>query len=242
MNSSALDASRNEQAAPQKSTPRTAMAQLVHALNQPLTGLQCSMEVALARPRTAEQHVFGLREALVLTKRMRALVQAIREVADMEEADIATGEEQSRDLEASELESVLREAAEDLRPVAAERNVRIALDFSTATSAVSPATRRQSPIARAAFRLLDSALSLSAPGTVVHVETRIAEKIWLRMQWQAAAPRSQCSRPELGLLIAQAELERYGAEWQRDETDDGTVLTVRRASGHPRSQPAGSSE
>jgi hypothetical protein len=55
---------------------------LLHALNQPLTGLQCSMEVALASPRPIEYHVPRLREGLDLTERMRSLVDAIREVAD----------------------------------------------------------------------------------------------------------------------------------------------------------------
>ncbi len=61
---------------------RSPLAELLHALNQPLTGLQCSMEVALAGPRTNEEYVQGLREGLVLTGRMRVLVEAIREVMD----------------------------------------------------------------------------------------------------------------------------------------------------------------
>jgi hypothetical protein len=43
------------------------MEQLLHGLNQPLTGLQCSMEVALAAPRTVEYYTQRLREGLELT-------------------------------------------------------------------------------------------------------------------------------------------------------------------------------
>ncbi|MGB8985863.1 MAG: hypothetical protein WCC37_04445 [Candidatus Sulfotelmatobacter sp.] len=243
MNSSAVDTSRKEKAGANKSTHRSPLAQMVHALNQPLTGLQCSMEVALARPRTVEQHVFGLHEALVLTERMRALVEAIREVADMEEADIAAGEERSGDLETGALESILREAVEDLRPVAGEKNVRIALDCSAALSAFSPAvTKLHCPGGQVIFRLLDSAVSLAVPGTVVRMEARAEEKIWLRLQWQAEAPRPECSRPELGLLIAQAGLERCGAEWQREETDGLTVLQVGWARPRLRVKSTGSQE
>jgi len=71
-----------------KTANRSPLAQLLHALNQPLTGLQCSMEVALGRPRTNEEYVQGLRQGLELTGRMRALVQAIREVAEVEEAEV----------------------------------------------------------------------------------------------------------------------------------------------------------
>jgi signal transduction histidine kinase len=247
MNSSAVDTSRKEKAVANKSPHRSPLAQMVHALNQPLTGLQCSMEVALARPRTVEQHVFGLHEALVLTERMRALVEAIREVADMEEADIAAGEEHSGALETGALEtraletgaletgaletgaleSILREAVEDLRPVAEEKNVRIALDCSAALSAFSPGVTTLNCLGgQVIFRLLDSAVSLAVPGTVVRMEAGAEEKVWLRLQWQADAPRSECSRPELGLLIAQAGLERCGAQWQREEIDGLTVLQV----------------
>jgi signal transduction histidine kinase len=232
MNSSAVDTSRKEKAVANKSPHRSPLAQMVHALNQPLTGLQCSMEVALARPRTVEQHVFGLHEALVLTERMRALVEAIREVADMEEADIAAGEERSGALETGALEtgaleSILREAVEDLRPVAEEKNVRIALDCSAALSAFSPGVTTLNCLGgQVIFRLLDSAVSLAVPGTVVRMEAGAEEKVWLRLQWQADAPRSECSRPELGLLIAQAGLERCGAQWQREEIDGLTVLQV----------------
>jgi signal transduction histidine kinase len=180
---------------------------------------------------------------------MRGLVESIREVADIEETEADVAGEWLRGFETGELENVLREAAEDLRPVAAEKDVRIALDLSAASSEFSPArTRWRSWFAPLVFRLLDSALSLAAAGTVLHMETRVEarmkERIWFRLQWQAEASRSECSRPQLGLLIAQAWLERCGAEWQRDETDDDgrTVVTVGRRRAGLRSGPTGSEE
>ena len=95
-------------------------------------------------------------------------------------------EGQTRGLETGELENILREAAEDLRPVAAEKNVRIALDFSGAPARPQSLSRQSSPgqsspgqsssrqssfsqswFAPVIFRLLDSALSLAESGTVV---------------------------------------------------------------------------
>lgn len=255
MNLSSVDAAQNQSTAEKENRNRSPLAQLVHALNQPLTGLQCAMEVALVHPRTVEQYVLGLREALVLTERMRALVEAIREVADIEETEAEAAEERSRDFGAGELENVLRKAAEDLGPVAAENNVRIALDFSAASSEFSPAvTRWQSWFAPLVFRLLDSALSLAAAGTVLNLGTRIEtqmetgmearmkERIRFSLQWQSALPRTESSRPELGLLIAQAGLERCGAEWRRQQTGDLTVLTVRWPGARPRCQAAGGSQ
>src|ERR1700676_3753274 len=78
-------------AAPQLASPRATeilprgrspLAHLLHALNQPLTGLQCSMELALSGPRRPEECVRTLREGLELTERMRILVEAIRELTD----------------------------------------------------------------------------------------------------------------------------------------------------------------
>src|SRR5277367_1520624 len=67
---------------------RGALAYLLHALNQPLTGLQCSLELAVAGPRRPEQYVRTLQESLELTLRMRLLVEAIRELTDDQEASV----------------------------------------------------------------------------------------------------------------------------------------------------------
>src|SRR5262249_4305269 len=65
-------------------------AQLLHALNQPVTGLQCSLELALAGPRTERRYVDCIEGGLELTERMRHLVMAIRELVDVEEAKTET--------------------------------------------------------------------------------------------------------------------------------------------------------
>src|SRR5579864_5175913 len=69
---------------------RTPLAHLLHALNQPLTGLQCSLELASAGPRPTDVYVRTVKEGLELVSRMRVLVEAIRELAD---TPPSTGEE-----------------------------------------------------------------------------------------------------------------------------------------------------
>ena len=197
---------------------RSPRAQLLHALNQPLTGLQCSMEVALATSRTPAQYVRVLREGLELTERMRALVEAMREVTDWEE-------EKPEKPESIALKTVLRETMDDLKPVAEIKNVCMRLD-GPETSAVAMSAGRT--MASALFRLLESALSLAARDHELLVEAGSAPaEAWFRVRWRAAHPSSVLSRPELGLMVARASLERAGAVWQRERSETLETVTVR---------------
>jgi hypothetical protein len=200
-----------------KMETRSPLAQLLHALNQPLTGLQCSMEVALASPRTPEQYVRSLREGLELTERMRALVEAIREVADAEE-------EENEEHETTELKTVLREVLDDLKPVAEAKSVFITLDGAAASSPVRAGRPR---LAAVVFRFLESALSLAARGSALRIVMDDEPGgVRLRVRWYAGRPPSAFSRPELGLLVAQAGLNRAGAEWERERTEKVETVTV----------------
>lgn len=216
---------------------RSPLAQLLHALNQPLTGLQCSMEVALAGPRTPEQYVHGLREGLELTERMRLLVGAIREVVDIEEASNRDGigkNEASKNeaLPTAELQAVLREVADDLAPVAGVRDVRIVLDRFLGSLPLGTMGRQK--LTGTIFRMLDAALSLAARGTELRIKTgefgldkHRSGELWFRVCWQGGRGASAFSRPELGLLVAQAGLERAGAVWERERTEEFEAVTVR---------------
>lgn len=198
---------------------RSPLAQLLHALNQPLTGLQCSMEVALASPRTAEQYVRGLREGLELTERMRALVEAIREVRDMDE-------EKNEGEETIEVKTILREAVDDLSPVAEVKNVRIRLDCPAAAGSVVGAVRRRPDAA--AFLLVESVLNLAGRGSALLIETGGAPaEAWIRVRWQGGHPPTGFSRPELGLLVAQAGWESAGAAWERERAEKLETITIR---------------
>lgn len=197
------------------------LAHLLHALNQPLTGLQCSMEVALASPRTNEQYIQGLREGLELTGRMRALVAAIREVAD--------GEEQKRDEPETDFKTVLREVLDELWSVAEVNGVRIALDCSSNVSLLVRAGQRQ--LSTLVFRTLESALSLAERGSTLRIEMGggaedVADEAWVRICWHAGLRSAEFSRPELGLLVARAGWERVNAKWERERTGNLETVTV----------------
>ena len=81
---------------------------LLHALNQPLTGLQCSLELASARRHAAEEYARTLQDALELTARMRVLVEALREIADSEYSE-QTQQDRVRlnDLLSTQIENLL---------------------------------------------------------------------------------------------------------------------------------------
>jgi hypothetical protein len=208
----------------EKKKDRSVLGQLLHALNQPLTGLQCSMEVALAAPRTAEQYVRGLSDGLMLTERMRMLVEALREVVDSQEEDAGISGQKIDPVR------VLRESVEELMPVAESKGVGWALDFSCApTLALCFAP---SALTGGIFRVLDAAIACADQGTNLKVESGLnGGRGWFRVEWMTTAVgeevKSQLSRAELGLLVAQARFEHRGAEWERERVQGGERVTVR---------------
>jgi len=208
----------------QRAAGRSPLAQLLHALNQPLTGLQCSMEVALAVPRTPEQYIRGLREGLELTERMRALVEAIREVADGEEER----KEQHRENDnpdMTELKSVLQTILDDLAPVAEARSIRVTCEDSAGLSRVVRMGQQRAEVTM--FRLLEAVMSLAVRESVVGIEMGgISGAAWIRVGWRPATATSAFSQPELGLLIAQASFERAGAAWERERRETLETVTI----------------
>lgn len=198
---------------------RSPLAHLLHALNQPLTGLQCSLELAVAGPRPIEQYVRALREGLELTGRMRILVEAIREVADLQPSDW-------EDLKPLLLDQLLRSTAADLLPVAEARGVRLVLEKLGAL----PLQADRRTLEALLFRFLESALSLTREGSDLRIAAT-AERghANLVVSWNQGSPpeHSPFSRPEVGLLIARAGWERAGAEWIHTRTESIETCAVR---------------
>jgi signal transduction histidine kinase len=185
---------------------RSVLDQLLHALNQPLTGLQCSIEVALAAPREPEQYARTLRDGLELTGRMRALVGAIREVLD--------GQSAASVAETFELMALLRERVAELAPVAEAKGITVAVEGGE--EGCEARTKREE-IRAAMFRLLESAISLADHGTPLRIHAnRSGAAVKIEIEWSAAQPTDEMSLSELGLLLAQAGCERIGgARWER---------------------------
>jgi len=184
---------------------RSPLAHLLHALNQPLTGLQCSLELAVAGPRPSEQYVRTLREGLELTGRMRILVEAIREVADSQPPD-------REEFDLLRLDELLRIAVADLLPVAQAKGVRLSLENHSPL----PLRADRRSLTTLLFRFLDSVLSLTrAGGNLRIVAAPDRDEASLVVSWTSGPPpeHSPFSRPEVGLLLARVGWERVGAEW-----------------------------
>ena len=61
------------------------LPELLHALNQPLTSLRCSLELTLLQPRDSEEYRKRLRESLKLTEDITVLAGGIRELIEVEQ-------------------------------------------------------------------------------------------------------------------------------------------------------------
>jgi signal transduction histidine kinase len=207
---------------------RSPLAHLLHALNQPLTALQCSLELAAAGPRAAEYYVRTLNESLELTLRMRLLVEAIRELNDLrvKEHSENAPPENPQEGETFRLDALLRETVDDLRPVAAARSVRFVLSAESPL----PWCGGRSRLAQLLFLVLESALALTRPGgefqVIAHRERQHAV---LEMSWSETSPPalSPFSRAELGLLVARAGWEDVGAEWSSFKAEYPQDCTIR---------------
>ncbi len=181
----------------------TALAHLLHALNQPLTGLQCSLELAASAPRSSEQYVRTLREGLALTARMRILVEALRELTH------SSAEGPISDLH---LDTLLVECVDELRPVAEARGVR----FQVAIARLLAIQAGRNCLATILLRMLGSAVSLCREASDLEIEAAAeGDHASVKISWiPGPAPEfSPFSRTELGLVIAQAAWESSGGHW-----------------------------
>ena len=183
------------------------LSHLLHALNQPLTGLQCSLELASARLHAAEEYARTLQDALELTVRMRVLVEALREIADSEYSEQT---QQDRVI----LNDLLSTQIEDLLPVSESIDVHVRAQIG-AELCVSG---NRGLLCNLIFRLLDSVLSLGRKGSNLQiVAEREMSSVLIRVSSvPGSAPEfSPYSRQELGLLIAQVGWEHAGGTWNQ---------------------------
>jgi hypothetical protein len=188
---------------------RSPLQHMLHALKQPLTGLHCSLELALVGQRTPEQYLRTLREGLELAGRMSILVAAIGELVESEEEH----RQNPAHHVVVELHQLLRETVDELQPVAEAQQVHILLDGQGPL----PVLGSRPQLAGAVFRFLDSALSLTGPGNELRLQAcPESGQARLEVCWEAGAAArdfSLFSRPQLGLLLAEAAWKRIGGKW-----------------------------
>jgi hypothetical protein len=216
---------------------------LLHELNQPLTGLQCSLELATVGWRTPEQYIQVLYQSLDLVARMRMLVEAVREVSDLEQGV-------SSQPEAIALDFLLRGTVDDLRPVAESRKLHIDVDGNSFPHSCLV----QRSVTATLFRIIDSVLSLAASHSIVRVHLRTLDqhaavliswmdekKIDEKMAENTETGRLRLSPPDIGLLVARACWERAGGRWTAEFSPANHSLTLLLPWAESNNQPPNSS-
>ncbi len=188
---------------------------LLHALNQPLTALQCSLELSVARPNHSDRDLRTLNEALDLTSRMRMLVEALHEVANT--PDSAT----RHVVEAFSLGSLLRELITELLPVAENKRIRIHLLGELASSMRAD----RIVVAAALFRFLEAVLGIiDERGDLKVLVVPDSSFLCMVVSWKAAKQAANAiTRQELALLVSQYGLKVICASC--DETLSGGTRT-----------------
>lgn len=122
------------------------VSDLFHALSQPLTGLRCSLEVALRKPAISAQESRGaLEQALEATERLYQSVLFIRQLA---EAD------RTPPLKRVRVDEVLLELHGEILPVAESLEVEIVLQEADSTEILAAGEN----VSRALFLVADFAL------------------------------------------------------------------------------------
>jgi signal transduction histidine kinase len=197
------------------------MAILLHELNQPLTGLQCSLELATVGSRTAEQYLHALREGLDLVGRMRILVEALREVGNSEQDNSQEGVHPEL-----ALDSVVRSVVEDLQPVAESRSLQIDL----AGDSFPRLCMARRSVASIPFRIIDSILGLAAGHSILRIQfVTQKQHAAIHFAWivdSDEADRPPFSKPVLALLVARALWQGAGGQWRDEITPANHTITL----------------
>lgn len=199
-------------------TTRSPIAHLLHALNQPLTGLQCSLELASVGVRPQAEYAQTLRESLQLVSRMRVLVEALRELVDSSEPAL-------RNVGTFQLDDLVREITDDLLPVAESQGSKICVQIG----APIPVRADRRRLAAHMFRFVESALSMTRVGASLEIEGRaLGNQACVSVSWQKGddLSLSPFSHPELGLQVARAGWEREGATWTECCQENTQTCTV----------------
>ncbi|HEY6766719.1 MAG TPA: hypothetical protein VI386_18310 [Candidatus Sulfotelmatobacter sp.] len=194
-------------------------AYLLHALNQPLTGLQCSLELAMVGERTAEQYLQVIGAALELLGRMRALAAALREVTDIARQPLPMAT-------AISLDELVRQTVDELRPVAEARAILIDIG----RNALPRSCLVRGGIGSTLFQFLESVLSLAAAGSILGL--RFSAQSWqagITVLWNeelAASGQSSFSYAELGLIVARAAWQHAGGSWTTEISGGSRTVTI----------------
>jgi signal transduction histidine kinase len=211
---------------------RQLLADLFHALSQPLTALRCSLELALDPRRSAEQCREGGRTALAYAEQVSRLCGGIRMLADADDL--------GDDLQMISLGDCLREMVDTMRPLAEAHGGSLILRDQTAAARVRCGKQR---LRHGVFSLLEYALQ----------GCRAPARIELAAGWQAdgvglvltvvpnpraekiAAAKAEEENPlqrRLALAVARRIFHSAGGSLQVRNGGENLRLEVRLPAGH----------
>jgi two-component system heavy metal sensor histidine kinase CusS len=134
------------------------ISDLFHALNQPITALQCALELSLRQSRSVAQYRDTLQTGLQQVERIASWATRIRELLQAHDA----GDER----QVLPLQSFLQEAVSDLQPVAESLQVRMALHGDISGGVLFERRR----LRQALFSVLEYALSSNAPFDALEID------------------------------------------------------------------------
>jgi signal transduction histidine kinase len=172
---------------------RTFASDVFHRLSQPLTALQCSLELSLVRDQTSQEFRASVGAALQNAERLRQRLLLLRELSEADDP----GEIYAP----IELQGLLQELRVDLLPVFESAGGRFDLTCDPVQ------IRGNGPkLARAFFYLLEYLLRGSGASLTVYVRQTNGQQVEIRITSYGAAS-SAASTVDLSEPIAAGELE-----------------------------------
>jgi len=163
------------------------LADLFHALSQPLTTLQCCLSGSLQRPQSAEKYRKDLQIALRQTESVVFLTSALRELMA---CDAGSGKPQPCDLNAC-----MREVFDDLLPIAKSAKLKLNLIGSSGPCLVKLEAAR---LRQALYYMMEAAISYARPRSAFTIDvagTKTEVRFALRISVPARKPLTVFLRP-----------------------------------------------
>ncbi|MBI1749388.1 MAG: HAMP domain-containing histidine kinase [Acidobacteria bacterium] len=127
------------------------LAQSMHDMSQPLTAMLGTLDLALMQPGSVEKYKSSMEQSLEYGEQLARMMRMLREFAD--------GQKTAQSLERVLLGPLVKEIAEDFRPLAEDRGIAFAVASDEPLAVLADPLRLRQTIAS----LLDIAIMNSAP-------------------------------------------------------------------------------
>jgi two-component system, OmpR family, sensor kinase len=142
---------------------RAYISEAFHSLNQPITSLHCILELALARPRSAEEYRQRIAEALENAGSVLRLARSLREVVEADDP--------SDNLLIVPLQQLLQDAASELEGLAELRGC----SFQLQDAAMANVTAEPVRLKRVLNYVMEAMLYEAAPNQQVKLSLNVAD-------------------------------------------------------------------